>query len=197
MPRAPGAHILRLAIALALIATPMGPHRYAAAASDRLPDLRMANLSEFRTEISGGERRLRFQTIMTNEGAGPLEVRGMRGALSEPHMRTQQAIYDTDGGVQRIWGADRYQTAAILSNFHHPSGAPLAYVATGQNFPDALGAGPPAAVRGAPTILVKVNEIPQYSGGELHRLNPTRIILLGGQSVINRPVEDALRGFVP
>ena len=63
--------------------------------------------------------------------------------------------YDTGGGVLRIGGVDRYDTAAMLSAFHHPSGAALAYVATGQNFPDALGAGPAAAVRGAPTILVR------------------------------------------
>ena len=37
----------------------------------------MAPLAHFRTEISGGERRLRFTTIMTNEGAGPLEVHGV------------------------------------------------------------------------------------------------------------------------
>lgn len=105
--------------------------------------------------------------------------------------------YDTGGGVQRIGGADRYQTAAILSEVHHPAGAPLAYVTTGQNFPDALGAGPAAAVRGAPTILVKSNEIPPYSGGELNRLNPSRIIMLGGPSVISKTVQDALGTFVP
>jgi len=109
----------------------------------------------------------------------------------------QLDAYDTGGGVQRIWGEDRYQTAAILSEFHHPGGAPLAYVATGQNFPDALGAGPAAAVRGAPTILVKANEIPPYSGGELNRLNPTRIILLGGPRIVSRTVQDALGTFVP
>ncbi len=127
---------------------------------------------------------------------GRIIVVGGPAAVSDAVV-AQLDAYDTGGGVQRIGGADRYQTAAILSEVHHPAGAPLAYVATGQNFPDALGAGPAAAVRGAPTILVKSNEIPPYSGGELNRLNPTRIILLGGPSVINRTVQDALGSFVP
>jgi putative cell wall-binding protein len=100
--------------------------------------------------------------------------------------------YDTGGGVQRIGGVDRYDTAARLSSVHHPAGAALAYVATGQNFPDALGAGPAAAVRGAPTILVRSTSIPPHSGGELDRLNPGRIILLGGPPVITRSVQEAL-----
>jgi putative cell wall-binding protein len=127
---------------------------------------------------------------------GRIIVVGGSAAVSDALVEQLEA-YDTGGGVQRIGGADRYQTAAMLSSFHHPGGAPLAYVATGQNFPDALGAGPAAAVRGAPTILVKANEIPPFSGGELDRLNPTRIILLGGPSVITRSVQEALGVFVP
>ena len=92
VPRAPGARVLRLAVTLTLIAIAIGPHREASAATDLLPDLRMAPLAHFRTEISGGERRLRFTTIMTNEGAGPIEVHGVRGTVSEPHMTTEQRI---------------------------------------------------------------------------------------------------------
>ena len=99
MPSFPRGRTARVALAFALLAATLGA-RPAAAATDRLPDLRMANLTSIYTENSGGERRLRFTTIMTNEGAGPLEVRGSRATLSEPHLRTQQAIYDTDGGVR-------------------------------------------------------------------------------------------------
>ena len=93
--------IVRLAMAGAVVLSAVGA-RPVVAATDRLPDLRMANLTSFRTENSGGERRLRFTTIMTNEGAGPLEVRGSRASLSEAHLETTQAIYDTDGGVRLV-----------------------------------------------------------------------------------------------
>jgi hypothetical protein len=108
--------IVRLAIAVAVVAASFGA-RPAAAATDRLPDLRMANLTSFYTENSGGERRLRFTTIMTNEGAGPLEVRGTRANLGESHLRTQQAIYNTDGGV-RLAGSRALMEYAVDGHDH-------------------------------------------------------------------------------
>jgi putative cell wall-binding protein len=101
----------------------------------------------------------------------------------------------TTGAVIRLAGQDRYATAAAVSSFHMPSGAPLAYVTTGLNFPDALAAGPAAAHRGAPTILVKGASIPAPSAAELERLNPARIIVLGGPSVISGATEANLRQF--
>jgi hypothetical protein len=302
----------------------------------------MALLSDFRTEISGGERRLRFQTIMTNEGAGPLEVRGQRGALSEPHLRTEQAIYDTDGGVRLVdnralmeyasdghdhwhiqgvmlyqlwsddgatkrgtkvgfcfldsvrmfgstprtytmpmcgdrgdmsirmglsvgWGDDypanfafqwidisaltpgdytvqaradeqnwyvesdennncawaritiastdgpvavhaqgrdcvappastarvegqygtnRYETSAAASEDAFAPGVPVAYVTTGRNFPDALAAGAAAGFQGGPIILVDSNFVPILAVTELERLNPQRIVMVGGPAIV-------------
>lgn len=102
--------------------------------------------------------------------------------------------YDTGGGVVRLSGADRYATAAAISNYHHPDGAPMAYVATGLNFPDALAAGAPAAIRGAPTILVK-GFVPPAAGTELERLNPARIIVLGGPRVVNQSVFNAMSAY--
>jgi putative cell wall-binding protein len=104
-------------------------------------------------------------------------------------------LYDTGGGVIRVAGPDRYATAAALSAFHHAGGAPFAYVATGENFPDALAAGSAAAIRGAPTILVQRQSIPYPSAFELDRLNPSRIYLLGGPGVIAMNVQHALAAY--
>ena len=101
----------------------------------------------------------------------------------------------TTGAVVRLAGADRYATAAAISAFHLPSGAPLAYVATGENFPDALAAGPAAAVRGASTILVRRDSIPARSAAELDRLNPSRLILLGGPQVVSQAVASSLARY--
>jgi putative cell wall-binding protein len=100
--------------------------------------------------------------------------------------------YDTGGGVTRLAGADRYATAALISRHHHPSGAPMAYVATGLNFPDALAAGAPAAMRGGPTLLVRGVGVPGPAATELERLNPARIIVLGGPGVVNQSVFNAM-----
>jgi len=118
-------------------------------------------------------------------------VIGGPNAVSDAVLTALDA-YDTGGGVQRIGGADRYETAAMLSAFHHPGGAPMAYVATGVNFPDALAAGPAAAIRGGPTLLVRGSSIPGPTRTELDRLNPARIIMLGGPSVIATSVQNEL-----
>ena len=343
MSRIPRARVLRLAIAVALVATPSGLHREALAAADLLPDLRMATLSDFQTEFSGGERRLRFTTIMTNEGAGPLDVHGVRDSVSEPHMRTEQRIYDTDGGlrvlesralmefandghdhwhiqgvmlyqmwsddgqtrrgtkvgfcfldsrrmfgttprtygmstcggpndtdnlmglsvgwgddypasfafqwidisalppgdytvqaradeqdwyvesdeinncawsrvritesdgpvdvlaegrdcvappassarVERQYGTNRYETSAAASEDAFAPGVAVAYVATGRNFPDALAAGAAAGFQGGPIILVDANFLPALAVTELERLDPQRIVMVGGQRVVS------------
>jgi putative cell wall-binding protein len=103
--------------------------------------------------------------------------------------------YDTGGGVLRLAGADRYSTAAAISRHHHPSGAPAAYVATGENFPDALAAGAPAALRGGPTLLVRTGGVPGSSATELERLNPARIYVLGGPRVVNQAVFSAMFAY--
>ena len=64
----PFSRAIRVALALVLLGALPPATSPVAAGTDRLPDLRMAPLSNFYTESSGGERRLRFRTIMTNEG---------------------------------------------------------------------------------------------------------------------------------
>jgi putative cell wall-binding protein len=99
------------------------------------------------------------------------------------------------GESARVAGADRYATAAALSNAMYGPGVPVAYVATGANFPDALAAGPAAAVSGGPVLLVKQNEIPVSTANELARLRPGQIVVLGASAVVSDAVANALAVF--
>ncbi|MFK4728616.1 cell wall-binding repeat-containing protein [Agromyces mediolanus] len=85
----------------------------------------------------------------------------------------------------RIAGNDRYSTAAAISRAHFAPGIPVAYVASGQAFADAL-AGAPAAVRDrAPVLLAQADgPLPASTAEELRRLRPARIIVLGGRGAI-------------
>jgi putative cell wall-binding protein len=344
--------VVRATIALALAASSLGA-RPVSAATDRLPDLRMASLSNIYTENSGGERRLRFTTIMTNEGAGPLEVRGTRANLGEAHMRTRQAIYNTAGGarlvdsralmeyavdghdhwhiqgimlyqvwsangvvrrgtkvgfcfldsrrmfgssssvyresacgdrgdlsnrmglsvgwgdeypasfayqwidistlppgdytvqaradeqnwyvesnetnncayarvrigasngsvtvlgggrtcqtppastarVERQYGNNRHETAAAASQDAFASGVPVAYVTTGATFPDALAAGAAAGFGRGPVILVERDRLPALATTELERLNPERIVIVGGGNAVSSYVAALVNRF--
>jgi len=346
--RRSGGVIVRLLIALIVVGAAFGPAPppVTAGGSDLLPDLRMDPLDQFRTEVSGGQRRLRFRTVMTNKGSGPLEVHGKRDNLSQPHLTTRQRIFDPAGGsryvnsralmeyardghdhwhiqgvmlyqlwsasgatrrgtkvgfcfldsvrrgapstasraynmsicgdqgdltnkmglsvgwgddypadfayqwidistlvpgdytvqakadeqnwyiesnesnncawarvritstngpltvvasgqgacqappastakVERQYGDDRFQTAAAVSEDAFAPGVPVAYVATGEKFPDALVAGAAAGFRGGPVILVKQNYLPALAIAELERLNPGRIVVVGGPQAVS------------
>ncbi len=101
----------------------------------------------------------------------------------------------TGGGVTRISGADRYQTAAAISTANFAPGVPVAYIATGLKFPDALAGAVVAAIGPGPMLLVPGDSVPSSVAAELTRLAPGRIVLLGGPSVISSGVEAALVGY--
>ncbi|RXZ71730.1 cell wall-binding repeat-containing protein [Agromyces albus] len=99
-------------------------------------------------------------------------------------------------GVSRVAGADRFATAVAVSKEQFEPGVEVVYVANGLNFPDALAAGPVAALRGGPVLLVAPWVVPEVVKGELERLQPKRIVVLGGENSVNASVAIDLGGFV-
>jgi putative cell wall-binding protein len=99
--------------------------------------------------------------------------------------------------VSRTAGTDRYATAAQISAENYAKGVPVAYVASGQNFPDALSAVPAAASQGAPVLLVTSGVIPAPVETELVRLAPQKIVIVGGTGVISQTVAARLAALVP
>ena len=94
--------------------------------------------------------------------------------------------------VQRLSGSGRYETAAAVSASFFDPGVPVAYVATGLSFPDALAGGAAAASTGGPVLLVDRDAVPAATEGELRRLRPGRIVVLGGESAVSAGVLGAL-----
>ncbi|HET9417540.1 MAG TPA: cell wall-binding repeat-containing protein, partial [Candidatus Limnocylindria bacterium] len=92
----------------------------------------------------------------------------------------------------RVAGDDRFATAVALSNSAFPSGVPVAYVATGINFPDALAGAPAARTFGGPILLAEKWALPDVTKAELARLKPGRIVVLGGPNAVADQVLAAL-----
>lgn len=88
----------------------------------------------------------------------------------------------------RLAGADRFATAVEASQFSHPNGADVVYLAVGHNYPDAIASGPAAAAEGAPILLVNSNSVPGSTEAELNRLSPNEIVVLGGSAAISDDV---------
>lgn len=72
---------------------------------------------------------------------------------------------------------------------------PVVYVATGSDFPDALGASPVAGITDGPILLVQKTVIPTETATELIRWTPDRIVIIGGTGVVSDAVETALGAY--
>ncbi len=105
------------------------------------------------------------------------------GALVNGHER---AFRLTPSNVTRIFGADRYTTAAQISAQDYSSPQDTVYIANGQNFPDALGGAAVAGHKGAPLLLVPTSgALPASVATELQRLAPTHIVIFGGTGAVS------------
>lgn len=86
---------------------------------------------------------------------------------------------------KRLAGTDRYRTAAAISRAHFSSSWG-AVVASGANFPDALGAGPYAAAHGVPLLLVPpTGTLPGAVAAELDRLGVQAITVIGSAGAVS------------
>ena len=96
--------------------------------------------------------------------------------------------------VGRLAGPDRYGTAAAISTLFQP-GVPVAFVATGENFPDALAAGPAGVRAQGPVLLVRHDSVPDATRVALDRLDPANIVVLGGAGVVSEGVAAELQPY--
>jgi putative cell wall-binding protein len=103
--------------------------------------------------------------------------------------------YATGGSVERVAGANRFATAARISATTFAAGVPVAYIATGRNFPDALAGVAAAGATGGPILLTQPDGLPAETAAELSRLSPARIVVLGGASVVSDAVLSALGAY--
>ncbi len=103
----------------------------------------------------------------------------------------------TTGAVDRLAGGNRYETAAAISrDAFDPADVDVVYVATGSSFPDALAGGVLAARDGAPVLLVGAS-LPTATRDEIFRLDPERIVILGGPAAVSSTIEAFLRAYAP
>ena len=86
----------------------------------------------------------------------------------------------------RLAGADRYATSVAISRANFTPTQDVVVIASGQNFPDALGAGPLAALVEAPLLLVPTSgKLPAVVAAELDRLKTQDVIVVGGAASVS------------
>ncbi len=92
--------------------------------------------------------------------------------------------------VSRIGGADRFEASRNIAAAAFPDGAPVAVLAAGANFPDALSAGAAVAGRG-PVILVNggASGLDAATKALLGSLGVTEIAIAGGPNSVSTGIQ--------
>ena len=120
---------------------------------------------------------------------------GTSPASAKSNAITPSASQSKDAAVVRAAGQTRFGTSATLSRTTFAPGVPVAYLANGMNFPDALSGAAAAGVVGGPVLLTTGTSIPAEIATELKRLKPQRIVVLGGAPAVSDAVLQAARGY--
>jgi basic membrane protein A and related proteins len=91
-----------------------------------------------------------------------------------------------------IQGMSRFDTAVAASLEAYPLGSAYVIIATGRNWPDALGGTALAGALDAPILLSEPTSLPTATRTEISRLGATHAIILGGTGAVSAGVQNDL-----
>lgn len=136
-------------------------------------------------------------------GAKKVYLLGGTGAVSASVQKALERMAPAEQDfVERIAGVDRYETARKVASrvvqIMGPDFGGVAFVARGDLFPDALGAGPLAAAAVRPVLLVdRTKGADAALIGTLKAANVQRVVVLGGAVAVPDSVRSTLEQLVP
>lgn len=109
-----------------------------------------------------------------------------------------QAVQAPESVTDRIYGETLYDTAVEISKKGWDN-APVAVLATGRNFPDALTGTVLAHKVNGPLLLTEADRLNPAVSAELKRLGTHKVYLLGGTVALQSGIEQALivQGILP
>jgi putative cell wall-binding protein len=123
---------------------------------------------------------------------GPFEIFVLGGPSAVSDSVVAKIRAATGAVVERLSGTDRFATAVEITRTGIES-ADVLYVAAGDRFADALPGAAAAGARATGVLLVGRDHVPAVVLDEIRRIDPTRIIVLGGTSSVSEQVLQQLR----
>jgi putative cell wall-binding protein len=143
-----------------------------------------------------------FEVLDELKRLAPANVIAVGGplAMSPAVIDEVSAALGTATTVTRIGGADRFEVSRNLtiSQFGIPNPDKV-FVATGNNFPDALGASPAAALGNSPVLLVNggATSLTPAERLTLFRLGAKATTIVGGPAAVGAALETDLAASYP
>lgn len=94
---------------------------------------------------------------------------------------------------ERIFGLNRYETSAAISEEGFTKGSEVVFIVSGENFPDALCTAPLAKKYNAPILLSGKNKLDPKVKERLQSLNAKKVFVIGGTGVISEDVVEEIQ----
>lgn len=97
-------------------------------------------------------------------------------------------------GSVKVEGEDRFETAVAASQLVFPEDgmSESVIIASGRNFPDALGGSALAGALYCPVLLTEPGSLPTVVADEVKRLGATNVVIVGGIAAVSETVAKAL-----
>jgi len=99
----------------------------------------------------------------------------------------------------QVSGANRYETAVAAVGISFPTtttvSVPAVVLASGTNWPDALGGAALAGAFKGPLLLTDPAALPSATRASIVRLKPKRVFVLGGEAAVSGAVESAIESM--
>lgn len=118
--------------------------------------------------------------------ANRLVIVGGPAAVSE-RVATQLRRYATSGRVERVSGRDRYATSAALAS-KYSAGLPKVFLASGEDFPDALAGSALAGHLEVPLLLTRAGRLDPSTAARLRKLSAREVVVLGSTTAVSTSV---------
>lgn len=167
-----------------------GSVQFTLSASDAL-----SGVSQVRYRIDGGATQTYSAPVtVTTVGTHTLSYWSVdaAGNTETPGDASFEVIARDEIDVLAVQGTDRFTTAVETSKLGFPGGAGTVLIATGRNWPDALGASGLAGALDAPILLTEKDFVPAAVSAEIARLGATHAIVIGGTGAVSNAVQSAL-----
>ncbi|HVJ48865.1 cell wall-binding repeat-containing protein [Desulfitobacterium sp.] len=125
---------------------------------------------------------------------GTVTIVGGNGIISHS---SEQWLLNNGFHINRLGGEDRFATNALIVNqLNVAKGTPV-ILASGTDFPDALGISSLAASRGWPILLSNSSNLTQSVQNFLTSDQPTEVYVVGGKEVMHNGLLDQIQTLSP
>lgn len=146
--------------------------------------------------VEGQDYRVTGYENNIDPGTATVTVTGI-GNYTGTASGTFEIAKPVDDGLNRVSGNLRYDTMAALTKQGGWEAGGTVILAFGGNYPDALTAASLAGDSNSPILLTEGSSLSPQATEEIKRLNPSKVIIVGGSAVINDSVKNSVATAAP